>query len=181
MRARNLVLAGGIVVAAGVVAVNLLSLGGSPSSPPFTSPSSRGGSTAPHSGSAPADPSSAGAHASADSLNEQAASSSEGNPSLGPTPAMRGYALPVAELSGLPADAPPGTELELWVTWDPPVTEGPRLQRLIPRVVLEKIAPALTSDGPDAAILLVPEKKLPDLVYADRYGAISVAMLVGYP
>jgi hypothetical protein len=94
---------------------------------------------------------------------------------------MRGYALPVAELSGLPADAPPGTELELWVTWDPPVTEGPRLQRLIPRVVLEKIAPALTSDGPDAAILFVPQKKLPDLVYADRYGAISVAMFVGYP
>jgi hypothetical protein len=44
-------------------------------------------------------------------------------------------------------------------------------------VVLEKMAPAVTPDGPDAAILLVPVEKLPDLVYADRYGAISVALL----
>jgi hypothetical protein len=181
VRARNLVLAGGLVVAAGVVAVNLLSLEGSASAPSFTSPSSNARSAAPHSGSAPADPSSPGVQSSADSTNEQATSSSEVNPSLSPTPAVRGYALPVAELAGLPADAPPGTELELWVTWDPPVTDRPRLQRLIPQVVLEKIAPAMTSNGPDAAILLVPERKLPDLVYADRYGAISVAMLHGLP
>jgi hypothetical protein len=90
---------------------------------------------------------------------------------------MRGYALPVAELSGLPADASPGTELELWVTWDPPVTERPRLQRLIRHAVLEKVAAAVTPDGLGAAILLVPVKKLPDLVYADRYGAISVGLL----
>jgi hypothetical protein len=181
VRARNLLLAGGVVVAAGVVAVSLLSLEGSASPPSFTSPSSSGRSAAPHSGSRPADLSSPGVQSPPDPTNEEAVSSSEGNPSLGPAPAMRGYALPVAELAGLPGDAPPGTQLELWVTWDPPVTDGPRLQRLIPRVVLEKIAPAVTSDGPDAAILLVPEKKLPDLVYADRYGAISVAMLVGNP
>jgi hypothetical protein len=156
--------------------MNLLSLGGGTSSPPFTSPTSRGVTPATQSG-APADPSSGSAQNSRNSPNDQAVSASERNASLAPTPALRGYALPVAELAGLPGDAPPGTELELWVTWDPPVTERPRLQRLIPRVVLQKITPAVTSDGPDAAILLVPEKKLPDLVYADRYGAISVALI----
>jgi hypothetical protein len=177
VRARNLLLAGAVVVAAGVVAVNILSLEGSAPAPSLNSFGSSGGSAAPHSDSAPVDPSSPGVQSPAESTTEQAASSSEGNPSLSPVPAMRGYALPVAELAGLPGHAPPGTQLELWVTWDPPVTDKPKLQRLIPKVVLEKIAPAVTPDGPDAAILLVPEKKLPALVYADRYGAISVALL----
>jgi hypothetical protein len=38
----------------------------------------------------------------------------------------------------------------------------------------------VTPEGPDAAILLVPVEKRPDLVYADRYGSISVAFLVDH-
>ena len=175
-RTRNLLLAGGLVVAAGFVAVNLLSLNPSSPSGSFTSPR----------GSAPPQPGSGGSgHPSASdgNLEPSTGEEAEGQPGASNpvTTEMRGYALPVAELSGLPGDAQPGTELELWVTWDPPVTERPRLQRLIRRVVLEKIAPAVTPDGPNAAILLVPVEKLPDLVYADRYGAISVALLVDRP
>jgi hypothetical protein len=175
-RTRNLLLAGGLVIAAGFVAVNLLSL--EPASPTrsFTTPAPGGRMASPEPGSGAADLSAGGGQATKGSASEQVAQGGPGSP-LEETADVRGYALPVAELSGLPGDAPPGTELELWVTWDPPVTERPRLQRLIRRVVLEKVAPAVTPDGPDAAILLVPVEKLPDLVYADRYGAISVALL----
>jgi hypothetical protein len=175
-RVRNLLVAGGLVIAAGFVAVNLLSLEPAAPSSSFTTPpgpSDQLASPEPRSEQAGL---SAGGQATPSSTSEQA---TQGAPatSLPAAEEMRGYALPVAELSGLPGDAPPGTELELWVTWDPPVTEKPRLQRLIRRVVLQKVAPAVTPDGPDAAILLVPVGKLPDLVYADRYGAISVALL----
>jgi hypothetical protein len=177
-RTRNLLLAGGLVIAAGFVAVNLLSLEPAAPSRSFTTPppGGRPASTEPRSGDA--HPSPGGGQATPSSTSEQVAQGGPSN-SLPATAQMRGYALPVAELSGLPGDARPGTELELWVTWDPPVTKRPRLQRLIRRVVLEKVAPAVTPDGPDAAILLVPVEKLPDLVYADRYGAISVGLLPG--
>jgi hypothetical protein len=169
-RTRNLLLAGGLVIAAGFVAVNLLSLEPAAPSRSFTTPDGGPASPEPRSD---ADLSTGDGQATPSSPSEQVAPGT----SLQGTGETRGYALPVAELSGLPANAPPGTELELWVTWDPPVTERPRLQRLIRRVVLEKVAPAVTPDGPDAAILLVPVEKLPDLVYADRYGAISVGLL----
>jgi hypothetical protein len=172
-RTRNLLLAGGLVVAAGFVAVNLLSLEPAAPSRSFTSPAPSGTAASPT--SVDAGLSTGGGQATPSSVSEQGPPGA----SLQGTGEMRGYALPVAELSGLPGDAPPGTELELWVTWDPPVTERPRLQRLIRRVILEKVAPAVTPDGPDAAILLVPVEKLPDLLYADRYGAISVALLPG--
>lgn len=170
-RTRNLLLAGGLVIAAGFVAVNLLSLEPAAPSRSFTTPP--GGGQATPDPRSDADLSTADGQATPSSPSEQVAPGT----SLQGTGETRGYALPVAELSGLPGNAPPGTELELWVTWDPPVTERPRLQRLIRRVVLEKVVPAVTPDGPDAAILLVPVEKLPDLVYADRYGTISVGLL----
>jgi hypothetical protein len=40
----------------------------------------------------------------------------------------RAYAVAVPELKGLPPEAIPGTRLELWVAWDPPVTKQPRVQ-----------------------------------------------------
>jgi hypothetical protein len=172
-RTRNLLLAGGLVLAAGFVAMNLLSLEPATPSRSFTTPAPSGRIASPELRSGD-DRLSTGGGQTPSSTSERAAPGT----SLSGTDEMRGYALPVAELSGLPGDAPPGTELELWVTWDAPVTERPRLQRLIRRVVLEKVAPAVTSDGPDAAILLVPVEKLPDLLYADRYGAISVALLM---
>ena len=175
-RTRNLLLAGGLVIAAGFVAVNLLSLQPAAPSRSFTTPAPGGRMASPEPGSGDADLSAGGGQATHGSVSEQVARGGPGSP-LEETADVRGYALPVAELSGLPGDTPPGTELELWVTWDPPVTKRPRLQRLIRRVVLEKVAPAVTPDGPDAAILLVPVEKLPDLVYADRYGALSVALL----
>jgi hypothetical protein len=169
-------LAGGLVLAAGFVAVNLLSLEPAAPSRSFTTPAPGGRLASPEPRSGDDGLSTGGGQAIPSATSERGAQAEPGT-ALQNMGEMRGYALPVAELSGLPGDAPPGTELELWVTWDPPVTERPRLQRLIRRVVLEKVAPAVTPDGPDAAILLVPVEKLPDLVYADRYGAISVGLL----
>jgi hypothetical protein len=171
-RTRNLLLAGGLVIAAGFVAVNLLSLEPAAPTRSFTTPAPSGRMSPPEPRSN-SDLSTGDGQATPSSPSEQVPPAT----SLQGAGETRGYALPVAELSGLPGDAPPGTELELWVTWDPPLTKRPRLQRLIRRVVLEKMAPAVTPGGPNAAILLVPVEKLPDLVYADRYGDLSVGLL----
>ncbi len=88
----------------------------------------------------------------------------------------RSYAVALEELEGLPPDAAPGTELDLWVMWEPPITGTPKVQLLVEDVVLEKIVPAITPNGPDAAVLLLPHKKTRDLLYGDQYGALSVTL-----
>jgi hypothetical protein len=92
-------------------------------------------------------------------------------------PGRRGYALAVPELKGLPGGAAPGTRLELWVAWDPPVTKEPRVQRLLKDVILDEIIPPVVPEAPATAILSVPAKSVPDLLYGDRYGALSATML----
>jgi hypothetical protein len=87
------------------------------------------------------------------------------------------YAIAVAELAGLSPNATPGTVLQLWVTWDPPVTKRPRLQKLLEGVVLDEIAPPVTPDGPHVALLSVARSQLDELLWADRYGSLSAAVI----
>ena len=91
----------------------------------------------------------------------------------------RGYAVALPELSGLPADALPGTRLELWVAWEPPVTKQPRIQRLATSVTLDRIVPPVTPDGSPAALLRIPRREIPSVLYGDRYGAMSVVVTGG--
>lgn len=84
------------------------------------------------------------------------------------------YALGLHDLAGLAQDTAPGTVVDLWVAWDPPITKRPQFQRLIPSVVIEEIMPPFVPEGPITVMLSVPSKMIGDLLYADRYGAISV-------
>lgn len=86
------------------------------------------------------------------------------------------YAVALDELHGLPPNAAPGSLLDIWVAWEPPVTKRPRIDRLLGEVVLEEIEPPILPDGPHAALLLVPEDQITDLLYGDRYGSLSVTI-----
>lgn len=99
------------------------------------------------------------------------------SPPIEPVGATREYAIALPELQGLPPDAAPGTRLELWVTWNPPVTRRPKLQRLLADATLVRFAPAVTHDGPGSVILQVPVRRMSDLLYADEYGALSATVL----
>jgi hypothetical protein len=92
--------------------------------------------------------------------------------STGPT---RSYAIATSELGGLPPDPQPGARLDLWVTWSPPVVPEIRVQKLISGIVLEKVAPPVTPSGPAAAVFLVPVRDMSDLLWADRFGELSVS------
>lgn len=89
----------------------------------------------------------------------------------------RSYALSTAELSGLPPDAAAGTELEVWVAWDPPVTKRPKVQLLLKNVLLEKVIPGVTPEAPSVVLISVRTDQVPDLLWGDRYGALSVAVV----
>ncbi|CAN5652147.1 hypothetical protein BH24ACT26_BH24ACT26_06930 [soil metagenome] len=89
---------------------------------------------------------------------------------------LRSYALSLGELQGLSGNAPPGTRLELWVTWEPPVTRRPRIDLLIEDAVLEKIVPALSPQQPGTALVLVRSSQISDLLWADRYGSLSATV-----
>lgn len=91
-------------------------------------------------------------------------------------PGSETYAVALPELRGLPPDSPPGTRLKLWASWGPPVTKRPRMQLLIPQVVLQAIVPPTIEGTPPIALLLVPVEEVPDLLYADRYGMLSVTL-----
>jgi len=91
--------------------------------------------------------------------------------------ARRTYALGLHELDGLPPDAAPGTRVELWVAWDPPITEETKIHKLLDDVVIEKLVPPSVPEGPVSVLLSIRAKDFSDLVWADRYGALSVAIL----
>lgn len=100
--------------------------------------------------------------------------------SIPPTPTsaagLVSYAIPTIDLQGLRPDIAPGTHLDLWVTWQPPVTKTAELHPLLKDVVLEEIVPPLSPDGPHAAILLVDPDQITDLMWGDRFGALSAAV-----
>jgi hypothetical protein len=89
----------------------------------------------------------------------------------------RSYAVGLHELRGLPPDAQPGLRLELWVAWEPPLVERPRVDLLLEDVILEEIVPPTTPDGPAAAVLSVRPRDFVDLLYADRWGNLAVAVV----
>jgi hypothetical protein len=111
-------------------------------------------------------------------------------PAVSPTPVlstpvaqtstpMRTYAIALPELRGLPPNAAPGTQLDVWVTLDPPLTKGPRIQKLLKGVLLQEIAPPAVEGAPPVALLSVTTKHVVDLLWGDRYGDLSVVLLPG--
>ena len=91
------------------------------------------------------------------------------------------YAIAAAELSGLSPDAAPGTLLDLWVAWDPPITDKPQVQPLLRGVRLNRIVPPVTPEGPEVALLSVRPSQVSDLIWGDRYGSLSVTMIASQP
>ncbi|HEY7875364.1 MAG TPA: hypothetical protein VIG64_09605 [Actinomycetota bacterium] len=91
--------------------------------------------------------------------------------------ALREYAIEVEELQGLPPDVVPGTRLELWVTWERAAGGAPKLQKLMANASLARVVPSLTPQGPTTAILGIPVHRMPDLLYADGYGRLSVTVV----
>lgn len=85
----------------------------------------------------------------------------------------RSYAIGLHELQGLSPDVPAGTHLELWVAWDPPVTDAPRVEPLLDDVVLERLIPPSVPEGPTTVLLSIPRKATRLMIYGDRYGALS--------
>jgi hypothetical protein len=148
-RLRNLVLAGGIAIAAALFAAGFLFPSEEPS-PPAVDRSPR---PAPAPEPTP-------------SATIQRAESE-----------TRIYAVSLPRLRGLPATAVRGTRLELWVAWEPPITKAPRFQKLLEDVVLEEIVPPPIPEAPPTALLSVHVDDVGDLLYADRFGTLTATIV----
>jgi hypothetical protein len=157
-RTKNLVLAGGSVLVVGYVALNTLA---APPAVPDAAPPQVERTVAP----APSDPASAAAPSPGVTAETAPADATR-----------RSYAIGLQDLDGLPPDASSGTPLELWVTWEPPVTDEPRLQKLIGDVLLERTIPGAVPEAPVSILLSVPADRVGDLMYADTFGKLSVAL-----
>jgi hypothetical protein len=88
---------------------------------------------------------------------------------------LTSYAFLLPELEGLPATTSPGTEIEIWATWEPPVTKRLKVQRLIPKATVSKILPSI-EPGPPTVVLELERRFIPDIVFGDRFGALSVVL-----
>lgn len=87
------------------------------------------------------------------------------------------YAVSLPRLQGLAATAAAGSRLELWVAWEPPITKSPRYQKLLENVILEEIVPPPIPEAPPTVLLSVADHDIGDLLYADRFGALSAVIV----
>jgi hypothetical protein len=85
------------------------------------------------------------------------------------------YSIPLYRLNGLSPSTQPGTGLEVWVSWSGKVLDDPKLQRLIPRVLLESIESGPSPEAPSIVTLRVPDKQIPNLIWAELFGEIAIA------
>lgn len=95
---------------------------------------------------------------------------------IGRPPDLTEYAVAVTELQGLPPDVQPGQPFELWVAWDPAVSEGPQIRLLMKQVTIARFIEPTTFQGPVVAVLSVPRKRVADLMYGDRFGSFNVSI-----
>ena len=86
-------------------------------------------------------------------------------------PGQAAYTIYLYRLAGLAPDSPAGTKLDIWVTWKPPVTERPKVDLLLEDVELGRIEAGF-EQGP-VVDLLVAEDDVPDLIYGERFGALT--------
>jgi hypothetical protein len=88
---------------------------------------------------------------------------------------LTSYAFLLPELEGLPPTTSTGTEIEIWATWEPPVTKRLKIQRLIPKATVTKILPSI-EPGPPTVVLELERRFIPDIMFGDRFGALSVVL-----
>lgn len=161
-RTKNLAMVGGAVLVVGFVGVNVLM----PAAPPAVPDAADAAGDIAAPSPAPASP----------GTTPRVEPSPPAALAAAPDANRRSYAVALHDLAGLPPDAAPGARMELWVTWEPPVTAEPRLQKLIGDVVLERTIPGAVPEAPVSVLLSVPAARVGDLIYADGYGKLSVAM-----
>jgi hypothetical protein len=88
------------------------------------------------------------------------------------------YYLSVPEVDGLPDEITPWSRIELWVAWDPPITDEPSIHRLLNDAYIEAVLAPVAPDAPSTLKLSIRHRDIADLIYADRYGSLS-AIVVG--
>ena len=108
--------------------------------------------------------------------NDEGVAARDGDPDAPAATDLVSYAFLLPELEGLPPNTPPSTEIEIWATWEPPVTKKLKVHQLIPRATVTEIIPSI-EPGPPTVMLEVERRAIPDLMYADRFGAISIVLV----
>lgn len=86
------------------------------------------------------------------------------------------YAVGLHELRGFPPDVVPGSRLQIWVAWDPVITEKPQVQRLLSQATFVRWTQPFTEEGPMIAVLSVPDKRIGALMYGELYGQLGVTL-----
>ena len=159
-RKRRLAMTGGGAAIAAILLWSFIPAGTPPGSPSIALPSAATSSPAP-----------------ATSIEATTPTTAAPTPASVPSPAStvsrRAYALGLHEIAGLSPDAVAGTHLELWVTWEPPVTKRVQVQLLLKDVVVERMIPPSLPEGPTTVLLSVPVRGVSDLLYGDRFGELS--------
>ncbi len=87
------------------------------------------------------------------------------------------YYLSAPEVDGLPTEIAPWTQIELWVAWDPPITDEPSLNKLVTDAYIEAVLAPIAPESPYTLKLSIRRRDISDLLYADRYGSLSAIVI----
>lgn len=93
-------------------------------------------------------------------------------------PGLRPYAVALAGHTGLPLDAAPGTQIDVWVVWRPPMTRRTRIEPVPVAAVLERMTAPVTAAGAPTAVLSLPRRDVPTMIHADLYGDVALTLAV---
>ncbi|MGI8407986.1 MAG: hypothetical protein ACR2L3_05695 [Actinomycetota bacterium] len=155
---RNLTIAAGVLAAAILLSLTLF-----PNSPPRDDPSSTLRSSEDPYGIQPEAVPTAAPQGTGSSLVEAGTG-------------IRSYSIGLHELSGLTQATPPGTRIDIWASWGPPVTEKPQVQRLLKDVVIQEIQPPFLPEGPTAVVLSLMPTQVEKMLWGDKYGSLAAVV-----
>lgn len=89
----------------------------------------------------------------------------------------RTYSIGLHELSGLTELTAPGTRIDIWASWGPPLTKRPQVQRLLRNVTILRIQPPFLPEGPVAVVLSLSKDQVESMVWGDKYGSLAAVVI----
>ncbi len=104
-------------------------------------------------------------------------------PEMGASPAgtrgTRLYSIAMFRLQGLSPETPPGTEVEVWVSWKPKNPGTPQMQLLVERASVESIEPPMSDGSPPIVTFRIDKRSVSDMIWGEMFGSLAVARIEG--
>jgi hypothetical protein len=89
------------------------------------------------------------------------------------------YWIGAHEIEGVVPELAPGTRVEVWVTWEPPLVKQPVVEKLIRDAYIAAILPSTMIEGTLDVGLSLNDRDISAMTYGERFGSLNLIVLNG--